>query len=121
MEDVKQNGIVDNIKEYVQTRIELATLTAVDKATQLFVTLVTNLAFIIFALLAFLFLSFGLALWISALMGNFYSGFFIIAGFYLLIAIIVQTSKAKLDKSVGDAVVKKLFKERNEDRNESKN
>lgn len=112
--------MVDNIKDYVQTRIELATLTAVDKFTGIFVSLITNIAFLIFALLAFFFLSIGLALWISALLGNSFAGFFIVAGFYLLIAIIIQISKVKLDRSIGNTVVKKVFKERNEEKYESK-
>ncbi len=109
-------GLIDRIKEYAQVQKELIMLTAADKASELFANLVTNIVFGICCLFALIIGSFACGFMISEKMGNTYSGFFIVAGFYLLIALIVAFTKNKyLEKPIANAVIKKVFKERNED------
>ncbi|MGB4773727.1 MAG: phage holin family protein [Daejeonella sp.] len=114
MEQEKEDiSLTDQIKEYTKTRIELATYSAVDKGSQLFANIVTDVIFAVCFLVALLLASFAAAYLISEKLGNTYSGFFIVAGFYLLIALIVFFTKDKyLEKPIVNAVIKKFFKER---------
>ncbi len=106
---------IDKIKEYVNLRIDLAVLSIAEKTSQLFANLVTDSIVIIFFLMAFLFGSIGLCLYLSDVLGNSYSGFLIVAGFYLLVSLIFYAIKDKyLEKPIINRVLKKFFKERNE-------
>ncbi len=114
-------GLIDQIKEYARVRKDLALLTAADKASQLFANMISNMALGICCLFTLITGSFACGFMISEKMGNTYSGFFIVAGFYLLIALIVLFTKDKyLEKPIANAFIKKVFKERNEDIDDKK-
>ena len=109
-------GLIDKIKEYVEVRKDLVILTAADKASHLAANCVTGLIFGICGLFILIFVSFAFGYLISERMGDTYSGFFIVAGFYLLIAVIVALIKDKyLEKPLVNTLIKKMFKDRNED------
>lgn len=111
----EEQRFIDKIKEYINVRKELTILTIADKGSQLFANLVTDSIVIVFFILAFLFGSLGLSFYLSEVIGNTYSGFLIVAGFYLLLALIVYVIKDKyLEKRIANGVIRKFFKERNE-------
>lgn len=111
----EDQGIIDKIKEYVKVRKELTILNVADKTSQIFANLITDSIVILFITVAFLFGSIGLSLYLCEAMGNSYSGFLIVAGFYLLIGLIIYAIKDKyLDKLIINGVIKKFFKDRNE-------
>lgn len=113
--------IAGKIKEYLQVRKELATLTAVEKGSQLFANLLTDGLVLLFAVLAFLFGSLALGYYLSEVLGNTYAGFLIITGFYFLAALIVYSIKDKyMEKRIINIMITKFFKDRNEDINENK-
>ncbi|WP_441823973.1 phage holin family protein [Maribacter spongiicola] len=58
------------------------------------------------SLFALLFLSFAACLWLSELMNSYFIGFIIVAGFYILIAIMLYIFREQLNKPV----LKKLSK-----------
>ena len=123
MEDkeVDPQKIAGKIKEYAQLRKDLAILTAVEKGSQLFANLLTDGLVLLFAVLAFLFGSLALGFYLSELIGNSYAGFLIIAGFYLIVALIVYAIKDKyMEKRIINKIIAKFFKDRNEDLNENK-
>lgn len=122
MEDheVDSQVVVDKIKEYGQVRKELAILIIAEKASQLFANLVTDGLVLLFGVLTFLFGSLALGFYLSEVLGNTYAGFLIIAGFYLLAALIVYLIKDKyMEKSITNAMIRKFFKERNGGPNEN--
>ena len=58
----------------------------------------------------FLFLNIGLALLIGQLLGRAYYGFFIIAGFYIIIGIILLAFRNKwLKTPIANAMIKKMM------------
>ena len=116
--DVRE--ITNQVKEYLEVRKELAVLSAVEKGSQLFSNLLTDGLVLLFGVLAILFGSLALGFYLSELIGNTFSGFFIVTGFYFLLAIGVYALKDKyLEKHIINAVIKKFFMNRNEDANES--
>lgn len=112
-EEFEHQKLIDKVSEYVRVRKELAILQTVDKGSQLFANLLSGILVIIFALLAFLFGSFALGFYLSEILGNTYIGFLIVAGFYLLIAIILNSIKDKyLEKKFMNMIIAKFFRDR---------
>ena len=119
--EVDPQIIIEKVKEYIQVRTELTVLSAVDKGSQLFAGLLIAGLVLILTVLAGLFGSFALGFYLSEVLNNTYGGFLIVAGLYLLGAIILNSIKAKfLEKRIINLVIEKIFKDRNEDQHENK-
>lgn len=119
-EEVDPQKLIDKVKEYVKVRSELSMLNAVDKGTQLFANLFTDGLVLILIVLAGLFGSLALGFYLSELIGNTYIGFLIVAGIYLLAALILNSIKDKyLEKRIINAVIAKFFKDRNQEKDEN--
>jgi hypothetical protein len=103
MEENKEKNLEDlflDAKVYIDTRIEYTKLSAVEKGSKIFADLITNAAVIICFVLAFLFASITLALYLSEVFGSHAAGFGCVAGIYLLLSIIVYLTKDKYIESV---------------------
>ena len=119
--EVDPQNIIEKVKEYIHVRTELSVLSAVDKGSQLFAGLLIGCLILILTVLAGLFGSFALGFYLSEVLNNTYGGFLIVAGLYLLGAIILNSIKAKyLEKRIINLVIEKIFKDRNEDQHENK-
>lgn len=104
--------IIDKLKEYVDTRLRLAKLVAIEKSSSAIAEIIAIVIISVFLLLAFLFVSLALGFYISELLGNSYSGFFIVALFYFLVALVVFLIKGNvLERSIVNTIIKKTFKE----------
>lgn len=101
--------IIDQLKEYAETRLKLAKLEAIDKSTSVLASMVMDVVVAISFILAFLFLSFALAFYLSKLLGSYTLGFGCVALLYLLIAVIIIFNKEKLQKPLVNLLIKKLF------------
>lgn len=113
MEENKEKGLEDiflDAKEYIDTRIEYTRLSAVEKGSKIFADLITSAAVIICFVLAFLFASFTLALYLSTVFGSYAAGFGCVAGIYLFLSIIVYLTKDKyIEKHLINMFIKKYF------------
>ncbi len=115
--DVRE--IAGKVKDYLEVRKELAILSAVEKGSQLFSNLLTDGLVVLFGVLGIFFGSLALCFYLSEVMGNTYSGFLIVTGFYFLLAIIIYAVKDKyMEKHIINAVIKKFFMNKS-DANES--
>lgn len=113
MEDKKEKGIEDifsDAKEYVDIRVEHIRLTAVEKGAKIFADLITNGAVILCFMLAFLFGTFTLALFLSDVLGSYTRGFGCVAGIYIVLAIIVYLTKDKfMEPGLINLFIRKYF------------
>lgn len=115
-------SLIDKVKEYVSLRIELAKLSAIEKGSKLFANIVTDSIIGILLVLTFVFASFGLCFYLSEVIGNTYVGFFIVAGFYLLIGLIIYAIKDSIiEKRLANRMITKVFKDRNDSIYEKQN
>ncbi len=92
MEDTTKllEALLDRATEYGKTSLELAKLQALDKASDAVSTFVPHtVALVVFAC-SMLFLNVGAAFWLGELLGKLYYGFFVVAGFYLALWLIVH-------------------------------
>jgi len=97
-EEIKEEAedIVNHIGDFLETYYQLLTIRLAKKVVDITSSLINS---IILALLGFLFLSFvslGLAWWLGNVVDNRAGGFFITAGIYLVIMVLLIVMRKKL-------------------------
>ncbi|HBZ68011.1 MAG TPA: hypothetical protein DEO70_14345 [Bacteroidales bacterium] len=104
-------SILDRLVDYGNTSIELIKLRAIDKTTEIFSSVANNSLIYGLIISCMLFLNLGLALWLGELLGRLYYGFFIVAGIYILIVVIVRFIIYKwLKKKINDYFIAQILK-----------
>jgi hypothetical protein len=114
MEEARESSIkslLDSAEDYIRTSYDLYKLKAIDKATES-AAIVVSRAVAFFVLFMFvLMISIAAALWIGTILSNSWLGFTIVAGFYMLVGIVLYFFTHNwLRKKIGDAIVKQAFK-----------
>lgn len=113
MQEDKEKGIEDlfeDAKSYIDTRVEYTRLYLVEKVSKIFADVVTNAAVVICFILAFLFGTFTLALFLSDVLGSYARGFGCVAGIYVLLALIVYYTKEKyIEKAIINFTIRNYF------------
>jgi hypothetical protein len=110
----EQSGLIESLiekgEQYGKTTLELLKLKTLDKTAEVTSNLVSWLIVLIFAVLFFLIMNIGVALWLGELMGKSYYGFFAVSGFYGFLALIFgifrkQIIKEPLNNSIIEQVL----------------
>lgn len=91
--------LFERLEEYGKTTFDLYKLRFVDTATDVTTSLIVRLSVILTITLFVLICSVGIALFLGEQLGKSYYGFFIIAGFYLIIGLVLYYFLAKWIKS----------------------
>ncbi|SDG08323.1 Putative Holin-X, holin superfamily III [Pedobacter terrae] len=108
--DKSIEDLVEDAKGFLEARVEYTRLYIVEKASKIFADLVTSTAVIVCFILAFLFGSVTLALYVSDLLGSYAGGFGCVSLFYILLAIIVYLTKDKyIEKAIINVAIRKYF------------
>jgi len=108
--DKSIEDLVDDAKGFLEARVEYTRLYLVEKVSKVFADLVTSTAVIVCFILAFLFGSVTLALYLSDLLGSYAGGFGCVSLFYNLLAIIVYLTKDKyIEKAIINVAIRKYF------------
>ena len=98
----EQSGLIESLiekgEQYGKTTLELLKLRTIDKSADVASNLVSWLIVIIFAVLFFLILNIGVALWLGEILGKSYYGFFVVSGFYALLALVFGIFRKQLIK-----------------------
>lgn len=103
-------SLFSDAKEYVDMRVEYIRLSVIEKASKLFADLITNAVVLVCFVLAFLFGTFTLALFLSSELGSYTKGFGCVALIYLVLAIIVYLAKDKfLEKRLTNMFIRNYF------------
>lgn len=104
-------SLIEKATDYGKTSYELAKLRLVDKTSGVISSLFSNAIVLIIISLFVLFLSLGLALWMGKVLGEIYFGFFVLAGFYGLAAILVYAFMRKwIKRTVGNSFINQVLK-----------
>lgn len=102
--------IVDQLKEYAETRFKLIKYEVIERSTSIVADIITDIVIIILWVLAFLFLSFTLALWVSDLLHSYWKGFGCVTAFYALLSFIIMAAKRTFERPLINIMIRKLFK-----------
>ncbi len=113
MQENKEKNIeelYEDAKSYIDTRVEYTRLYLVEKVSKIFADIVTNAAVVICFILAFLFGTFTLALFLSDVLGSYARGFGCVAVIYILLALIVYYTKEKyIEKAIINFTIRNYF------------
>lgn len=103
--------LIESIADYGKTSYNLIKLKALDKATNVVSSLLSHTFVIVIVSSFMLFLNFGLAFWLGEILGKMYYGFFVIAAFYGLTAVLLRFVLQKWVKRLfGNYFIKQVLK-----------
>jgi fatty acid desaturase len=104
-------SLLESAKKYGETSLELIRLKIIDKVTDAISSAIPLSVVIVLITTFLLFLSIGIAFWLGDLTGKVFYGFFIVAGFYILLALIIHFLLHKeIKKRIGDYFVRNILK-----------
>jgi hypothetical protein len=104
--------LTDDIKQYINTRYELFELRSVDKMSVIGSEVISAIMIALFGFLFLAFISAAVGFYLSSVIGDTYSGFFIVAGFYFVLgAELLIFRKTIVSKPVKNLIVKEMFDE----------
>lgn len=102
--------IVDQLKEYAETRIKLAKYQAVEGGSSVVAGIIAEAVVVGSMVLAFLFVSFALAYYLGDLLGGTWKGFGIVAILYFIFAMVLKYNKGLLEKPIANTFIQKILK-----------
>jgi len=109
----KLEELTDSLKQYLLLNIEIIKLEATNHVSAIGSTVASSLIVGISAFLFVFTLSIGLGFYLSALLGDSYSGFAIIAAFYFLLAIILFLGRKRLiERPLRNKIIEKILEEK---------
>ena len=104
-------SLLERVTDYGKTSYELVKLKVVDKTTDGLSSFLPNTVIAAILCSFLLFANLGLALWLGKILGELFYGFFIVAAFYALIAIVMHLFMRKWIKRIlYDYMIKQLLK-----------
>lgn len=96
MEQNKTNPpIIEQIKEYIETRISLIKYKVIDQATGIVASIIAYTILAILGLFILVFLSITLALFLGHIIGSYWAGFGCVTLLFIILAALVLVFKAK--------------------------
>jgi len=105
--------LFERAEDYGKTTLKLLKLNAIDKSADVASSLVSRLAVIITVVFSVLIISIGAALWLGKLLGETFYGFYIIGGFYAILAILLQVFRDQWIKyPVSNSIIKQMLKQK---------
>lgn len=103
--------LIEDTKNYVESNVELLKLKLVDKTSTVGSSIISILAIAIFILTTLMLLSVGVAMWLGKILGEYYYGFFLIAGFLTILIIIIYIFREKwLKMPVANSIIENMSK-----------
>jgi hypothetical protein len=103
-------SLIEKGEQYGKTSLELLKLKTLDKSADVTSTLVSWLIVVIFAVLFFLILNIGVALWLGDLLGKSYYGFFVVSGFYAVLALVFWIFRKQLiKKPINESIITQVL------------
>ncbi|MDD4150322.1 MAG: hypothetical protein PHE33_09855 [Bacteroidales bacterium] len=103
--------LVDRAKDYGQTSLILVTLKALYKSSEVLSSTISNSIGPAIICFAVLFANLGLAFWLGEILGSLNAGFFIVAAFYLVLALFIHIFLRKwMRKCFRNLIIKNVLK-----------
>jgi hypothetical protein len=102
--------IVDQLKEYAETRFKLLKYEAIEGGTSILASVLTDAITAISMVFAFVFASFTLAFYLADVLGSLWEGFGCVALIYLIIAVVIKLNKERIEKPLMNLFIQKIFK-----------
>lgn len=106
----KTDSLLDHAGDYVDTYYKLAMLNITEKTAKISSTIIGALLVVLFLIFVILFAGLGLSWWIGGMLENMTAGYFIVAGVYMLIILLLVAMRKKtIDPWIRNFIVKKIY------------
>jgi hypothetical protein len=118
MEDfkAKASDLTESISEYANTYYKLKVLNVADKATTIGSSAISSIVVLFLGIFVLLFSGIALGIWLGELLQNAALGYLLVAGFYLLlILILVAFRKRIVFPMIRNSLINKLYEPNNQD------
>jgi len=93
-------SLLEKAADYGKTSFDLIKLKALDKTTDAVSSFIPHSFVFVITAIFLIFLNLGLAFWLGEILGNIYFGFFVVAGFYGIVGIVLHLFLHKWIKRV---------------------
>lgn len=104
--------LLTDAEEYAKTRQQLAKLSAVEKTVTVSSSVIIGAVLFVFFILFLLFISIAASHYLTSLIGPAYSGALVVAGFYLLVMLILFNGRNTwLRRPIMNGMIKNFFKD----------
>jgi len=104
-------SLLEKAADYGKTTLDLIKLKAIDKSTDAASTFIPQTFVFVFIAIFLIFLNLGLAFWLGEILGNIYFGFFVVAGFYGIVGIVLHFFLHKwIKKIICNYLIKNMLK-----------
>lgn len=101
-------SLLEKTMDYVKTSYELIRLKTIDKLAELISLLIPRIITFVLILSFFIFFNLGLAFLLGELIGKLYIGFFIVAGFYCFVAVVLLLLNPCIKKKIYNGIIRQL-------------
>ncbi|ALJ05132.1 hypothetical protein APS56_08335 [Pseudalgibacter alginicilyticus] len=106
-------AVYEKAKTYTETSIELYKLNAIDTASDVTSSLALRFVTLLVVSMFTLFVNIAISLFIGKQIGEYYLGFLIVSGFYLMLTLIIYLFGVKLVKTpINNLIITKLLKDK---------
>jgi hypothetical protein len=104
-------SLFGNAKEYLENKTELWKLKIIDKTSEAVSSIIEKLILAVIGIIFFILLNIALALLIGYWLGNSFYGFFILAGVYGIVGLIIHLASDKIIKTpIINSIIQKFLK-----------
>jgi len=83
-------SLLEKATDYGKTSYELVKLQALDKVSDVTSSIIPHSVVFVFIASFMIFFNLGLAFWLGKILGEAYYGFFVVAGFYVILGMIIH-------------------------------
>jgi putative superfamily III holin-X len=112
----KVEELTGHLREYVNLKIERIKISIAETSSAIIANLVAGIIVAVFLFFFLLFVSLAGAYALSAWIGKPWAGFLIVAGFYLLLGVVVWMARERIIRvPVMNAIIRQFFKNEKEE------
>jgi hypothetical protein len=103
--------LFEKVEGYIKTNVELIKLRTIEKLSVVIASLASQVVLLVLFSFFFLMVNIGLAMWLGQVMGQVYYGFFLIAGIYALLSIILFMFRDSIIKNpIVNSIISQFLK-----------
>lgn len=106
----KVGGLAEDVTDYIEARWKLFTITAIERVSDTTSSIAVSVVMGVVGFFVLFFISIAAAWWIGQSTDNPALGFALVAGFYVLVGVVVFSMREKWIKvSIVNALIRKLY------------
>jgi hypothetical protein len=103
------DNIADQALDFVETYYKLTLMNLTDKASGVASSVVAFIAVFIVGIFVMLFIGLALGTWLGELLNNAIAGYFLTAGLFLIIMLLILAFRKKIMSGFRDFIIRKVY------------